>query len=62
GRFVSTEKPVIVLDKVSFPGKIRIHFCFIVYLNQTINVEVDEKMFNKYNIGDTVKNVAVVIN
>ncbi len=61
GKFVSTEKPIIVLGKTYNTHKYGTTRYFHVYLDKFIKVEVNENMWNSKNVGDTIKNVAIVI-
>ncbi len=61
GTFVSTEKPIVILDKTWFSDKYHNCYYFHIYLNQPIKIEVTSAAWDQYHVGDTVKNVAVVI-
>ncbi len=61
GRFISTEQPIVILQKFELPyrgGSIKY---FYLHLDELIRVTVSESMYNSKNVGDTLKNIALIV-
>ena len=61
GHFISTEKPIIILDKKVISTRYGNYYYFRFYVGKTVDVEVDKGTWNSRQIGDTIRNVAIVI-
>lgn len=54
---LEVEKGKIILNKEKFKDQLNkdLYFVTIVYANKTVRVEVTDKFYSRYQIGDTVK-------